>query len=1084
MKKTTLARSALHHQVFKVIFFMTFAIVHIVVTSFQVLANEVTINKVDGNFINNISHSSLLFVLAEKIKVNGKINDNSGKPLSGVSIKIRGTATGTLTNSNGLFTIDAEKGAFLEISYMGFISQVVSLNEMNSINNVIDLSIVLSPDSKEIDQVVVIGYGTQKRKDLTGSISRLTESDIQNKAVNNPLELLRGTVAGFTSNMSTSAKGGGSMQIRGQKSLLASNEPLLVVDGVIYNGVLDDINPTDIESIDLLKDGSAAAVYGSRAAAGVISITTKKGKSEKPLISFDVKSGITDLLRLQPVYSPEEYIIFKGDAHRSMNGFTKPAYYYRDPRSLPDGVDLTTWLGGQTGDPLDIWLTGRLQMNPIEKSNFLDGKSFDWMSDAFQRGVRHDHTVSVSGRSNKSSYYWSIGSINNDGIIVGDQYKTIRSRLNFTTDITDFLQIGINSQFADRNDGTNPVSIASAVTASPYGSKFELDGTYKWFPHDDNLSANPYRNYEAKVLNNTQTLIANLFANIKLPFGIKYQLVYNNRYAWQKNYQFFSSETFIGRAQPTAVPGINLSGVASRNEGSSYSWQLDNIFTWNKTFSNQHRIDLTALINAEKNMGWNGTVSAAQFSPSDALGFNNLGVGVQTRLTTTNNDTYSTGDAMMFRVNYAYKDKYLLTGSVRRDGFSAFGLKNPRAFFPAVAFAWRISDENFMKSGGLVHSLKLRMSYGINGNRSIPIYGALAAVSSSPVIINGQSAIAITNTTLANENLRWERTSAYNVGLDFGLFKNNRVSGTIEGYLSSTQDLLLNRSLPSIIGYRSVLDNLGEVTNRGVELTLRSLNVEKRNFQWNSDLVFSLNRNQIKHLYGNLMDIKDADGKVLGQREADDITNGWFIGHAIDQIFSTRVLGVWQESESVAAALYGRRPGDIKLEDIANATGRTEITDIDRVFQQFRQPRFRLGLRNSFTIKENLLISFFLRSDLGHYGVNDNFVHTQNPYYNERLNTYKYAYWTPENPTNEGARLNSGFNPRPSVFKNSSFVRLQDFTVSYTIKKEFLSRFRLQSARVFANVNNALTFTNWDFWDPETYQPTPRIFTVGLNFSL
>ncbi|MCX2452245.1 TonB-dependent receptor [Pedobacter sp. PLR] len=1010
------------------------------------------------------------------IIVKGKVTDEQGKPIPGVTVMVKGKDKGAITDANGIFSINVASDDVLVISNISFQTQEIRVNDKKEFN------IVLKESQQNLGEVVVVGYGTQKRTDLTGAVSSINSSQIENKAVSNPLELLRGTVAGFNTNMNTTAKGGGSMEIRGKKSLKASNDPLIVVDGVIYNGALDDINPNDIETIDLLKDGSAAAVYGSRAASGVMAITTKKGKTGKPVINFDMKVGLTQVLHKQDVFNKDEYLLAHGEAQRSLNGYTRPQYYYQDPRDLPAGVDLTTWLGGQAGDPVNIWLTDRLKLQEIERQNYLAGNSINWMDKVFQTGLRQEYNGSVSGKSDMFSYYWSLGSTNNEGIVVGDKYKTIRSRLNLSADITKFLQIGMNTQFANRDDTTNPADWDNVVGLSPYGSYNNPDGTIKWFPHDDNLSMNPFINSAADLLNTNQNIVANLFANVKLPFGIKYQLSFNNRMAWSKNYIFYGKDTYNGRPLPSSIPGINLSGSASRNDGSTSSWQIDNILTWGKTFAGVHRLDLTGLINAEKNRGWSGTTATSQFSPSDALGYHDLGVGAQIKLTTTNSDSYSTGDAMMLRANYAYDNKYLLTASIRRDGFSAFGTKNPRAVFPALAAAWRISNEGFMNKVDWISDLKLRLSYGINGNRSIPIYGALASVSDSKIIIDGVTAIAITNNSLANEDLRWERTTAYNTGLDFGIF-NNRIEGTIEAYYMSTKDLLLDRSLPSITGYRSVLSNLGEVTNRGFELTLTSKNIEAKNIKWSSQIVLSANRNEIKHLYGNMVDVKDANGVVTGRKEADDDANGWYIGHAIDQIYGYKVTGVWQENEKDDAAKYGRKPGDVKIQDITNVNGVTAITDIDRVFQGYRDPRFKIGLRNDFTIYDNFMVSFFLRADLGHYSSNSNYLHPQTGYYYDRLNSYKYDYWTPENPINDAARLNSGYNPAPTMWRRSSFVRLQDLTLAYKFPGKLTSKLHVQNARVFLNVNNVYTVSDWDFWDPETKGPTPRIATLGVNFS-
>ena len=1011
------------------------------------------------------------------ITVTGVIKDDVGIPLPGVGIQIKGDNSGAYTNSNGEYSISVPgENAVLQVSFMGFETQEVTVGK----RAVID--VVLKDDLTQLEDVIVIGYGTAKRKDLTGSIARIGNAEMQNKPANNVMDFLRGTVAGFNSNMTTSAKGGGSLEVRGPTSITASNTPLLVVDGIIYNGDIADINPADIETMDILKDGSAAAVYGTRAASGVLVITTKRGRGEKPTITFSASLGISSVAKRQEIYSPEEYIIVKGDAKRSMNGFTKPEYYYRDPNKLPAGVTLNQWLDGVTGDPASIWKS-RIDLADVEYENYLNNKTTDWYDEVFQTGLRQDYNVGVGGTTKRTNYYFSLGYLNNEGIVKGDQYQNIRSRLNLSINVTDWLEAGLHAQFADRDQSTNPASWGSAITASPYGNKYNDDGTLKWFPHEDNLASNPFNNFAADLLNKNTNIIGNVFAKVKLPWDIKYEINFNNRYAFGKVYNFYSTDTYTGRLTTTST-GEQLGGVASRQESSHYSWQVDNIVTWGRTIADIHRFDVTLLFNAEKTQTWSSTINASQFSPSDLLGYHNMSAGLASNLRVSGEDTYATGTALMARVNYSLLDKYLLTLSIRRDGYSAFGQSNPYGNFPAAAFAWRISDESFMQgTKGWLDNLKLRLSWGINGNRDISPYAALARVANNKTVIDGVAVTQIYSNTLANKELKWEKTMAYNAAFDFSLFK-NRLHGSIEGYFTKTTDLLLTRALPPVIGYQSVIANLGEIQNKGFEMTLNSLNMKTRNFQWSSTFIFSFNRNKVVHLYGNMTDIKDENGNIIGQKEADDDTNGWYIDHALDEIYNYEIGGVWQESEKDEAQKYGRVPGDFRLVDHKNTSSKVAVTDEDRVFLGFSKPRYRLGLKNNFNLFNCLDISFFLRADLGHKGSISYYKHRQNGNYYDRLNAYKYDYWTPENPINNAARLHSGQNPDHGVYKLKSFMRLQDFTISYTFPKKLVSKARIENLRVYMNINNAFTVTGWDYWDPETSAPTPRIFSFGLNLTL
>ena len=1018
--------------------------------------------------------------LFQGIVITGTVTDAYGEPLPGVSIMIKGSQQGTATDTNGAFSLQVpNENAILVFSYIGFDTQEIPVGNRRTIN------VTLVENILQIDEVVVIGYGTAKRRDLTGATGRVNASEIQNKPSNNVMDYLRGTVAGFNSNMTTSAKGGGSMEIRGTTSLSASSDPLIVVDGIIYIGDIADINPADIESIDILKDGSSSAVYGTRAAAGILAITTKRGVSEKPVIDFNSSWGVSQLTKRQEVCNPEEYMTMRQETMRSRQGFSRPLYYYRNPNDLPPGVNMDAWYDGQTGDPMTIWLQGRLNFGPTEIRNYQAGKTLDWFDEVFQTGLRQDYNIGIGGKTKMTNYYFSLGFLNNQGILVGDKYQNFRSRLNLSMDVTNWLQIGTYLQFSDRDQSTNPASYSNAVVVSPYGDKYEDDGkTLKWFPHDDNSASNPFNDFAAELMNKNTNLTANLFANIQLPFGIKYQLMFNNRYSFGKVYRFYSVDTWTGRPILTS-DGDLLGGSASRNDDTRYSWQVDNIFSWNQTIAEIHRIDATFVINAEKMQYWSGTTSASQFSPSDALGFHNLAVGLSSSINTSNNDQYSTGNALLGRINYSLMDKYLLTASYRRDGFSAFGQSHPYAYFPAVGLAYRISEESFLKGANWLDNLKIRLTWGVNGNRDIGIYSALANVAAGKAIVGNSSVTRIYSNTLANSDLRWEKTTSYNAGIDFSIFK-NVLSGSIEGYMMSTKDLLMTRALPAVTAYTSVMANLGEITNKGMEITLNSTNLKRENLLWTSYFIFSFNRNQVKHLYGNTQNVLDDKGNVIGQREADDTTNGWYIGQALDRIYGYEFLGIWQESERDEAAKYGLIPGDGKLRDVRTFEGRTEAirADEDRVFQGYTKPLYRLGLKNDLTLLKNFNLSFYLRADLGHYVANNHLMHSASTF-PERLNIYKIDYWTPENPINHATRLYSGINPSYNIYVKRSFMRLQDVTLSYTLPSKTLSTVHLQSARLFINMNNLLTVASSRLlWDPETGSPTPRIFSFGLSFTL
>lgn len=1005
-------------------------------------------------------------VYAQNFVVTGKVTSN-GESVIGATVQVKGKIAGTITDIDGNYRLTLENSKeTLVFSFIGYQSKEVTVNGKNVIN------VELEEDVAQLEEVVVVGYGTMRKKDLTGAITRIsTENTTQ--SVTSVAEMLRGTVAGFSAGFGTSAKGGGSMLIRGEKSINASNSPLIVLDGVIFNGDLVDINPSDIETIDILKDGSSAAVYGSRAASGVVVISTKQGNEGKPVINFDMKIGMQNLTRNQRPFNGQEYMVMRRDEKIRSNP-SRPLGYFHNPDNLPQGIDLNTWLSytGASADSnlAEIWLN-RLAFSTTEIDNYLAGRETDWYDVSFQNALRQDYNVSISGKNDRVSYYWSLGSINNQGIVVGDSYKTIRSRLNLKVNVTDWLQVGLQAHYATRNESVDEVDWEEAIQASPWGSKYEENGSLKFYPNDDNMSTNPFANYEQRDrFNVTQTFNATLNAKITLPWGFVYEMSYSDYNNWQKNHYFDPS---------TSMAGEKYKGHAVRRNNSAHSWMLDNILRWNHTFNKIHKLDLTLLFNLEKNETWSDKAENSNLTPSEVLGWHAVANG--TNPVVGSDDTVDTGNAMMARLNYNLMDRYLFTASFRRDGYSAFGSNNPYANFPAFAFGWRMNEENFMKAISWIDNLKLRLSWGINGNRSIGRYAALANLDSEKYLHNGSTVIGIYATRLPNENLKWEKTEAYNIGFDFAIL-GNRLNGTVEAYYMSTKDLLLTRSLPDIIGFSGVTTNLGEVRNKGFELSLNSVNIDHKNFRWSSSFIASLNRNEIAHLYGEMVDVLDKDGNVIGQREDDDIQNGWYIGHALDEIYDYKVLGVWQENEREEAAKYGKEPGDFKIWDVNNDG--EYLPEDDKVFQGYKRPRFSFGIGNTMEFFKCVDFSFFIRSDLGHKSSNSHYSHPTDYYY-DRVNAYKYDYWTPENPTNEFARLGSNTkSPSFNVYKNRSYVRLQEVSLAYRIPNKISSKWSVSNARVYINVSNPLLITGWNYWDPESLSPAPRTFTFGINFSL
>jgi len=1011
------------------------------------------------------------FSLQEKT-ISGRVTDSSGAPLPGVSIVVKGTTQGIITDADGNYTLDkVPADAILVFSFVGMKSQEIAMTGKPTIN------VVMQEETIGLDEVVAIGYGTMKKSDLTGAVGSLKTSNIEDEHPKNLQDILRGNIAGLNIGMSTDAKGGGDIEIRGTRTLKAGTSPLLVLDGTIYNGELSDINPNDIESIDILKDASSAAVFGAKSANGVILINTKTGKTGKPTINVDVNLGVSSLFRSEDVYGPYEFIDWRIDVEKSINR-SAPEYMYNDPRSLPSGISLSDWLAydSSQGDEVEVWLR-RLNMSDPEISNYIAGKSTNWKNMVFRTGLEQDYNVSLSGKTEKLTYYWSLGYTDNEGVIVNDDYSIYRSRLRFEAKVTDFLSVGLNTLFLIRDESGYPVAWKQYVSISPWGEPYNDDGTYKIYPTDDGVAAyNPMidsyyidKKYLYKSLDNV------LFSKINLPFGIKYEFNFSPR--------FTNDEKYLHKSSEHPEWGL-VGGSASRTTESSLGWQIDNILRWEKTFNKVHQLNLTLLANAEKYRTWYQTMSNQEFVPSDVLGYHDIGSGTVAEI--SSEDTYSTGDAYMARLFYSYKSKYLFTGTVRRDGYSAFGMKNPRATFPSLALGWLFSEENFAKVPWLNYG-KLRLSWGANGNRDIGIYDALSSLTNGMISyvdattgeVYQESYLNASN--MGNQSLKWEKTNSLNLGLDLTLF-DEAISTNIDVYTMTTKDLLVDRSLPSVTGYSSVASNLGEIQNKGFEITINTRNVNTPDFKWKTSFNFSLNRNKIKSLYGNMEDIYDDNGNVIGQKESDDISNGWFIGHAIDAIWGYKVTGVWQSGEEEEAAKYNLEPGDFKLEDV---NGDYTFTNKDKQFLGYKNPRFRWSLRNDFNICKNIDFSFSAYSYWGQKATLNEVRHNSTLTI-DRLNSYKIPYWTEDNPTNKFARLNSGMaGVSYNVWRSLSFVRLDNISLSYRVPDYFLQKYKIKKLNVSLSARNvAVWVKDYHIWDPEYSGPTPSFITLGINMSL
>lgn len=1012
--------------------------------------------------------------------VTGTVTDEFGVPLPGASIVEMGTTNGVSADFDGNYSITvSNQNTVLLFTFIGYAAKEIPLAGQNTVN------ISMEPSASTLEEVVVVGYGAVRKKDLTGAVAQLDATKVANQSTNSVTDVLRGNIAGLSVGNATSPSGVSNIQIRGNNSITADASPLIVVDGFIFNGSLADIAPQDIDKLDVLKDASSAAVYGARGANGVILITTKRGSSEKPTITINTSAGLAQDASGQRPYSADQYDDWRVDVFKSSRGnvAAQNPGFFDDPNNLPAGVSLDQWLaydGGQ-GNPTRVWLS-RIGFQDVEVQNYLDGNSIDWYDRINQIGFRNEFNTSISGRKEGLNYYWSLGRQDNEGITVGEEFLALRSRLNLDAKINDWLTVGANVQFAKQDTGSIPADRIQIIRSSPWGSEFDENGNIRLSPQDDNgagaVNAFLRRDFSDRI-DLDHSFNSRVYAKLKLPLGFSYELGYVNRLEFREFYDFYS------QASPA-----NLVGSADRNFTKINEWQLDNILRWNKTLD-KHSFDMTFLVYAEKFQSNFSRARANTFEPNDALGFSSLERG--TIQLVDSEDITTTGDALMTRVGYSYDSRYLFNFVLRRDGFSAFGENNKRAYFPSASGAWVVSEENFFKSN-YVNFLKLRLSYGENGNRNIGQFASLSQLEGGNFLntdSNGQviQVPTLNNTTQENKDLRWERTKAFNLGLDFSLL-NGKIEGAVDAYRNITDDLIVTRQLPNIIGFNSVIANLGEIQNQGIELAVSTQNISKETFQWNTAFNFSLNRNKINELYGDL----DENGNEL-----DDLQNERFIGEATDVIWGREAIGVWQTDEAAAAAAYGVAPGDFKIRDVNN-DGLLDVQD--NVFQGYRLPRYRWGMTNRFTFFKNIDFSFELYSNWGQKRQfnlakgRDGFI--------DRTNFWQIPYWTAENPRNDYARLFSNDGSATfNVWRDASFIRLSNVTLAYRVPQKYLEKVAMSSARFYVNGRNlAVWARNWDFFDPEPVNiegrtrnasgnfvndgiaPMVSFFTVGLDITL
>ncbi len=965
--------------------------------------------------------SMLSYCASAQLKViTGKVTDPDGNPLQSVSVSVKGASGGTTTGADGNFSLSVENNAtnVLVISSVGFVTREVELGSDTQIN------IQLQTSQESLDAVVVVGYGTQRRKDITGSVVSVDKQRLEDLPNTNFAQALQGAVPGISINLNNAGAEGNdnSIIIRGRNSIKASNSPLIVLDGIPYNGGISDINPSDIAAIQVLKDASAAAIYGSRGSNGVILITTKKGNIGKAVISYDGFYGVQDISNLPPILSPEEFYQFK---------------ITREPNSVTQS----------------------------EQDNY-DAKNFpNWLDLATRQGSRSQHTVGIRGGNSSIKYYMSGTVLDVKGVAVNDKFKRLSSRINLEATITDWLTIGTNTQLS-RNDrsglGAHFNGEFGAYVFNPLTTAYNPNGSLTIYPWpEDVFFANPFSPTLAKNDDKSYKILTNNYLQVKIPFipGLSYRLNTGIEYTTR------DQKTYWGR---DTKRGFDTKGNLILNNSLSTNFLVENILSYENRFGD-HNIGFTGLYSYQ-NDEFNSNSLTAESFPNDNLTY--YQANVAQLIVPGAGYTKETLISQMARINYGYKEKYLLTLTGRRDGFSGFGANNKFAIFPSVALGWNISNESFFTENKIFNNLKLRLSYGSNGNQAVGAYQTLAKLSERSYVDGSTTAPGFIPTSLGNPDLHWETTETGNIGLDFGLL-NGRLQGTLDVYKAKTHDLLLDRAISSVQGVSQVTQNIGKTSNKGFEIGLNSINIQQKDFSWTTNGNLSVNRNRVEDLYG--------DGNS-------DTLNQWFIGYPINVNFGVIYDGVWQLTDDLTKSPQpNTKPGFAKIRDLNNDG---KIDARDRTIIGTNEPSFIWGMGNTFKYK-NFSFYVFVHGVAGTSRLNsllsDNGVNS-----GVRYNTTVKNWWTPDNPTNDfyanmiGANLYGSLGA--GIYESDAFVRVKDMSLSYDFSTELLDKFNLSRLKVYVNARNLFTFTEWTGLDPELGNqmniPLQKEYLVGLNISL
>ena len=966
----------------------------------------------------------------------------TGAPLWDTRVTVAGTRFSARADSAGRYTIpDVPPGTYrVQAQIIGYaLGEVTGVVVTAGQTTTADFQ--LTQLAVALQEIVVVGYGTQVRRDVTGSVASVGTDDVHEVPKVNVIEAIKGRVPGVDVVTTGNKPGDGiRVRLRGERSLKASNDPLYVLDGIPMAGGVGDLNPRDIESIEVLKDASATAIYGSRGANGVVLITTRKGRAGATNVTYDSYAGYQAPLRRVPLFNGPEFAEYRREAERARNN-----YKCAPGVAVCDSADAK--LFGPDGT------LAALQA----------GRWTDWQDLVLQEGAQVSNEIGVTGGSDQTHFALTAGQLKQRGIVKAQDFERRSMRLNFDHELSPRLRVGSSTSLirTEQNVGRGDPVYTEALTNNPLGMAFDSTGAILFKPTPDGQRVNPLSDIQNWTDDRIRTrLFGTLFAGYDLTPALSWRVNFGADLTFSRRGQFRGAQTQQWQGS---------SSDAAMWESKTFAYTLDNILTFRRNLGTDHRVDATALYSIQQERTERDSMQVTGL-PYEHQKFFDLGSGLKPDWLGSGLSAWAL-QSFMARVNYTFKDRYLLTVSSRVDGSSRLAPGQKYGMFPSVALAWRPSEEPFIRGSGLFSDLKLRASYGRTGNTAIDPYQTEGSLTRTMYSFLNQPAVGFRPGRLPNPDLRWEKTAQMDAGLEFTM-TNNRLSGSIDYYRADTRDLIMDRQLPPTTGYSSILENVGATRNTGVEVALSTLLVQDwHGMRWNVEVNAAANRNRIVRLSSGLLS---------------DPGNKWFVGYPISVAYDYQFGGIWQIQDSVQARAYGSAPGKIRVVD---QNGDGKIDQNDRIILGTTFPRWTTSMTSRLDWK-GIDLSVMAVARLG-FLVQDSLRNGGQSTLAGRYNNIYVNYWTPTNPSNTEPRPNAAQeNPDYGGIRgygDGSFIKVRTITVGYTITGR-LRWMRARSLRIYASALDPFMFTQFRGLDPESALnsgvPSYRTLMMGVTLGI